>query len=95
MSVVPEIKTIAEQGIDGFAAVSLGALLGPKGMPADVVARLNKEVKEILADKAVQERILGAGAIANFMPAQQLQDSLTKDYAKWSKVVKDKGMVAE
>jgi hypothetical protein len=29
------------------------------------------------------------------MPAQQLQDSLTKDYAKWSKVVKDKGMVAE
>lgn len=95
VSVVPEIKTIAEQGIDGFAAVSLGALLGPKGMPADVVARLNKEVKEILADKAVQERILGAGAIANFMPAQQLQDSLNKDYAKWSKVVKDKGMVAE
>ncbi|MFZ7311159.1 MULTISPECIES: Bug family tripartite tricarboxylate transporter substrate binding protein [Comamonas] len=95
VSVVPEIKTIAEQGIDGFAAVSLGALLGPKGMPADVVARLNKEVKEILADKAVQERILGAGAIANFMPAQQLQDSLAKDYAKWSKVVKDKGMVAE
>ena len=95
VSVVPEVKTIAEQGINGFSAISLGALLGPKGMPADVVARLNKEVKEILADKAVQERILGAGAIANFIPAQQLQDSLSKDYAKWSKVVKDKGMVAE
>ena len=95
VSVVPEVKTIAEQGINGFSAISLGALLGPKGMPADVVARLNKEVKEILAEKAVQDRILGAGAIANFMPAQQLQDSLSKDYAKWSKVVKDKGMVAE
>ncbi|HEY4665479.1 MAG TPA: tripartite tricarboxylate transporter substrate binding protein [Comamonas sp.] len=95
VSVVPEVKTIAEQGIDGFSAVSLGALLGPKGMSADIVARLNKEVQEILAKKDVQERILGAGAIARFMPAQQLQQSLTQDYAKWSKVVKDKGMVAE
>lgn len=95
VSVVPEVKTIAEQGIDGFAAVSLGAFLGPKGLPSDVVARLNKEVQEILAKKDVQERILGAGAIARFMPAQQLQQSLAHDYAKWSKVVKDKGMVAE
>lgn len=95
VSVVPEVKTIAEQGIDGFSAVSLGALLGPKGISADIVARLNKEVQEILAKKDVQERILGAGAIARFMPAQQLQQSLTQDYAKWSKVVKDKGMVAE
>ncbi|WP_284337771.1 Bug family tripartite tricarboxylate transporter substrate binding protein [Comamonas sp. NoAH] len=95
VSVVPEVKTIAEQGIDGFSAVSLGALLGPKGMSADIVARLNKEVQEILAKKDVQERILGAGAIARFMPAQQLQQSLTQDYAKWSKVVRDKGMVAE
>lgn len=95
VSVVPEVKTIAEQGIDGFAAVSLGAFLGPKGLPSDVVARLNKEVQEILAKKDVQERILGAGAIARFMPAQQLQQSLAHDYAKWGKVVKDKGMVAE
>ena len=37
VSVVPEVKTIAEQGIDGFSAVSLGAVLGPKGMPTEVV----------------------------------------------------------
>lgn len=95
VSAVPEVKTIAEQGIDGFSAVSLGALLGPQGMPADVVARLNKEVKDILGQKEVQERILGAGAIARFMPAPALQQSLANDYAKWSKVVKEKGMVAE
>lgn len=95
VSVVPDVKTIAEQGIDGFAAVSLGAFLGPKGMPADVVARLNQEVQAILAQKEVQARILGAGAIARFMPAQQLQQSLASDYAKWAKVVKEKGMVAE
>ena len=95
VSVIPEVKTIAEQGIDGFAAVSLGALLGPKGMSPAVVERLNKEVKEILAQPDVQQRILGAGAIAKFLPADQLQKSLETDYAKWSKVVKDKRMVAE
>ena len=95
VSVIPEVKTIAEQGIDGFSAVSLGALLGPKGMSPAVVERLNKEVKEILAQPDVQQRILGAGAIAKFLPADQLQKSLETDYAKWSKVVKDKRMVAE
>lgn len=95
VKVIPEIKTIAEQGIEGFSAVSLGAFLGPKGMPPAVVERLNKEIKEILAQKSVQDRILGAGAIAHFMPAAQLQQSLATDYAKWSKVVREKGMAAE
>lgn len=95
VSVIPEVKTIAEQGINGFAAVSLGALLGPKGMDPAVVERLNKEVKEILAQPEVKERILGAGAIAKFMAAPELKKSLEDDYAKWSKVVKEKGMVAE
>ena len=95
VSVIPEVKTIAEQGIEGFSAVSLGALLGPKGMKPEVVERLNKEVQAILAQPDVQQRILGAGAIAKFLAAPELQKSLEADYAKWSKVVKDKGMVAE
>lgn len=95
VAMIPEVKTIAEQGIQGFSAVSLGALLGPKGLPPAVVERLNKELKEILAQKTVQDRILGAGAIARFLPAAQLQQSLSTDYAKWSKVVREKGMAAE
>ena len=70
-------------------------LLGPKGMPPAVVERLNAEIKDILAQKEVQERIIGAGAIARFMPAEQLQQSLSQDYAKWGKVVREKGMQAE
>jgi tripartite-type tricarboxylate transporter receptor subunit TctC len=95
VAMIPEVKTIAEQGIHGFSAVSLGAFLGPKGLPPAVVERLNKELKDILSQKAVQDRILGAGAIARYLPAAQLQQSLTTDYAKWSKVVREKGMAAE
>ena len=88
---IADVPTIAEQGIEGFSAVSLGALLGPKGLPPAVVDRLNKEVKDILAKKEVQDRILGAGAIASFQPATQLQHSLNEGYAKWGKVVKASG----
>jgi len=45
VAMIPEVKTIAEQGIHGFSAVSLGAFLGPKGLPPAVVERLNKELK--------------------------------------------------
>lgn len=92
---IPEVKTIAEQGFAGFDAVSWGGLLAPKGTPKDVVDRLNKELKEILAQKDVQDRILGAGAIGRYQSAAELHKRLTDDYVQWGKVVREKGMAAE
>jgi tripartite-type tricarboxylate transporter receptor subunit TctC len=92
VSVLPEVKTVAEQGFKGFDAVSWGGLLAPKGTPADVVERVNKELAVILADKAVQERMLKAGAIAHYQPAAQLAARTKSDYEKWGKVIRDKGL---
>jgi len=66
VSMLPQVKTIAEQGFKGFDAVSWGGLLAPAGTPKDVVARIDREVGEILADKSVQDKLLTAGAIANY-----------------------------
>ena len=92
VSVLPEVKTVAEQGFKGFDAVSWGGLLAPKGTPADVIERVNKELAVILADQGVQERMLKAGAIANYQPAQQLAARTKADYEKWGKVIRDKGL---
>ena len=92
VSVLPEVKTVAEQGFKGFDAVSWGGLLAPKGTPADVVERVNKELAVILADKAVQDRMLKAGAIANYQPAAQLAARTRTDYEKWGMVIRDKGL---
>jgi tripartite-type tricarboxylate transporter receptor subunit TctC len=92
VSVLPEVKTVAEQGFKGFDAVSWGGLLAPKGTPQDVIARVNKELAVILADKSVQERMLKAGAIAHYQPAQQLAARTQSDYEKWGKVIRDKGL---
>ena len=92
VSVLPEVKTVAEQGFKGFDAVSWGGLLAPKGTPQDVVDRVSKEVSLILADKGVQDRLLNAGAIANFQSPKQMQARIAGDYDKWGKVIRAKGL---
>lgn len=92
VAMLPQVKTIAEQGFKGFDAVSWGGLLAPVGTPKEVVARIDKEVGEILADKSVQERLLTAGAIANYQSADRLAARLKNDYDKWGRVIRDKAI---
>jgi len=92
---LPEVKTIAEQGFKGFDAVSWGGLLAPAGTPKEIVDRVSKEMGEILADKSVQEKLLNAGAIASYQAPQQMAVRVKTDYDKWGKVIRDKGISAE
>ena len=92
VSVLPDVKTVAEQGFKGFDAVSWGGLLAPAGTPPEIVERVSREVGAILADKTVQERLLGAGAIANYQAPRQMAVRIRADYDKWGKVIRDKGL---
>ena len=92
VAMLPQVKTIAEQGFKGFDAVSWGGLLAPAGTPKDVVARIDREVADILADKSVQEKMLTAGAIANYQSADRMAVRLKTDYDKWGRVIRDKAI---
>ena len=92
VGVIPEVRTIAEQGFKGFDAVSWGGLLAPVGTPKDVVNRISAEVNAILAEKDTQEKLLKAGAIANYQSADQMGARVQQDYSKWGKVIRDKGI---
>ncbi len=94
-STLPDVKTIAEQGFPGYDAVSWGGLLAPTGTPKEVVDRISGEVGKILADKDVRNKLLKAGAIANFQPPAQMSQRVGQDYAKWGKVIRDKGIAVE
>jgi len=94
VSLLPEVKTVAEQGFPGFDAVSWGGLLAPAGTPREIVERVSAEVKQILADKDVQSRLLNAGAIAAYQSPADMAARIGSDFDKWGKVVRDKGIVA-
>ena len=55
MPLLPEMPTVAESGVPGYEAVSWFGLFGPPGMPADVVAKLNAEVRRMFADPELRK----------------------------------------
>ncbi|MBB3005962.1 Bug family tripartite tricarboxylate transporter substrate binding protein [Cupriavidus alkaliphilus] len=92
VSFTPEVKTVAEQGFAGFDATAWGGLLAPAGTPKEVVATLSAELKKALADPTVQQKMLGAGTVAAYMPPEQLAARMKADYSKWGKVIQDNGI---
>ena len=52
---LPEVPTIAEAGVPDYVLLGWFALLGPAGMPRDLVARLHKDVVEIVSAKELRE----------------------------------------
>ncbi len=92
VSMVPDVKTISEQGIKGYDAVSWGGLLVVKGTPKAIVDRLATEVQDILAEKDIQDRLRDAGCIANFQGPSQMGQRVQSDYAKWGRVIRDRSV---
>lgn len=95
VAMLPDVPTIAEQGFKGYDAVSWGGLLAPAGTPKAVVERIANEVRQILADKEIQEKLLNAGAIARFQDPAQMGQHVQQDYAKWGQLIRDKGIAPE
>jgi tripartite-type tricarboxylate transporter receptor subunit TctC len=95
VTMLPEVKTIAEQGIKGYDAVSWGGLLAPKGTPAAVVERIAGEVKQILAEPETQSRLLNAGAIAFYQSPAEMAGRIQQDYTRWGQLIRDKRIASE
>ena len=52
----PQLPTIQEAGVKGYETTAWGGIIGPKGMPGNVVTRLNAEINRLLARPAVREK---------------------------------------
>lgn len=86
-SAVPEVPTFAET-VPGYEAVNWSALLGPKGLSADIVSRWNSEVNRALRLPDVKERMAADGMEPLGGAAAALRDVIQRDIAKWQRVVK-------
>jgi hypothetical protein len=60
----PQIPSLAEAGVTDYEMSTWYGLIGPANMPAEVVRRLNRELRQVLADPATRSRLtLGIGAL--------------------------------
>src|SRR5690606_10686420 len=86
---LPEVKTVAEQGFEGFEASSWSGIIVPNNTPQEVSDRLNKELEAILSDPELQKRMVDLGAIAMYQPADEMKTRLDAEYERWNKVAHD------
>ena len=91
----PDIPTVAELGLKGFDAQPWYGLLGPAGVPAEIVERMNKEVGIILASTEVKARLFALGAEPMKMTPLEFKNYIAADTKKWSAVVKASGATVD
>lgn len=89
VSLLPDVKTVAEQGFPGFDATSWGGLLAPAGTPKEVIDRMSTELKTALADKDVQEKLQSVGSFAAYRTPEQTGVRMREDFERWGKVIRD------
>jgi tripartite-type tricarboxylate transporter receptor subunit TctC len=94
-SIAPDIPTVAESGFPGFDVRGWYAILGPAGMPAPVVTRLNTEIVGILRTPELKEKLAQDGSEAEGSTPEQLAAHLKTEVAKWGRVVKAAGIQPE
>jgi tripartite-type tricarboxylate transporter receptor subunit TctC len=96
MRLLPEVPTVAESGLPGYEAVSWFGLFGPAGMPADVVRKINGEVRKTFADPEIQRAFLDRQYFESIAGTpEQLMERIRSDEPKWRKVIHDAKVQAE
>jgi tripartite-type tricarboxylate transporter receptor subunit TctC len=92
IAAAPVIPTIAEGGLPGYEVIDWGAFISPRGTPRASVDRINAEVRKVLAQKDLEERLQQDGLSAGGGTPEQLLDMIRREMEMWRKVIAAAGI---
>jgi tripartite-type tricarboxylate transporter receptor subunit TctC len=92
---MPEVPTLAEQGLAGYEASSWGGMLAPAGTPRDIVAKLNAGFNLALAAPEVRQRLIDGGIEVGGGTPAEFAALLRSETAKWTRVAQQAGIQPE
>jgi tripartite-type tricarboxylate transporter receptor subunit TctC len=85
----PTVPTMQEQGFDGFEATTWYGLVAPKGLPAAIADKINRDVNTVLAMPDVQAQMETYGAEDGGGTREKFAQFILSEQAKWARVVKE------
>ena len=94
-ALLPEIPTVAEAGYPGYEALNWYAYFGPKGMPKDIVERLNREIAKALNNAETTALLHKQGVEPQPGTPEELARYVEREYQTWGRVVKEAGIKAQ
>lgn len=89
---LPDVPTIAESGVPGFAVTSWYGLCAPAGVPQAVLAKLQADVHKVLTQPDTEHRLAEQGIEVAATSSEQFAEFVKTEIAKWAKVVKEAGI---
>jgi len=91
----PEVPTVAESGVPGFAVSGWWGMLAPRATPRPILDRIQKDIAAVLATPDVQARLANDGIEPVASTPEQFSAFVRDEMAKWSAVVRDAGIRAD
>jgi len=85
----PELPTLAEEGIKGFAAVNWWGILFPAGVPRPIIDKVNADLVKALATQSVKTKLAELGVEAISSTPEQFGAFMASETARWGKLIKE------
>ena len=92
---VPGLPSVAEAGVAGYEAIGWFGLLVPAATPRAIVDKLSADANRVLRDPGVKEKMLVLGAEPSGDTPEQFAAFIRDDQAKWSKLMRERGITVE
>jgi tripartite-type tricarboxylate transporter receptor subunit TctC len=89
---LPDVPTVAEAGLPGYEYVVYNALLGPAGLPRDIVDKLQLAFAQVGGRPDMREKFAQLGLTMTVSSPEQLTDYIGAETAKWAKVIRQAGI---
>jgi tripartite-type tricarboxylate transporter receptor subunit TctC len=94
-ALLPEVPTVAESGLPGYALTNWFGLVAPAATPGEVVLKLNADVTKILKEEEIRRRITEMGADVVGNSAEEFGAAMRAESAQWAEIIKSANIKAE
>ena len=93
---LPDVPTFEEKNIRGFDVTNWYSIMGPKGLPRDIVTRMDEAVKKAMADPAIRMQLEAQGVqFGGARTPDEFSTFLRAELNKYSRLVKELGVTAQ
>lgn len=95
LSVLPDVPTVMEAGFPGYQVTNWHGLVGPKGLPKDIQAKLNRAVNEALTAPGMDVGMAQDGLTAAGGKPEEFGSLLSSEMVRWGALAKKRGIKVE
>ena len=92
---LPDLPTIAESGVPGYAASAWYGVVAPARVPRDIIQKLNREINALLKNAEFREGMLARGAVPMGGSSEEFAAFMRQEVSKYAALVKESGIKLE